>query len=267
MKEKVAIHLETLTKDFLTGVDFQNLAKIGSKNIQAIIYFFENNGKGQEMKIEEGEKKLLLFKDDVMKVEEIASYINYLRIKLGNRKLLLSNLKTVFFQETKGDDLNYPVLPALRRFNYFKPGDDVMVYLGKTGLESENNEEEKIFPMFDWACGKIISFLDYPDENIVNVFLNYKYGLDKDVSLSSHYRRLMTMSPTIFKRDEFFAIKELFENDKNSEFTELFFKNSRYSPYRYGVKSWPDYEMMKKMILNPKIETTSDEELSKLDKY
>ena len=261
MKKKVAIHLETLTTDFLTGVDFQNLAKIGSKNIQAIIHFLETNRTYRESQIEEEEEKLFRVKNDVMEVEKIASYINYLKIQLGNRKLLLSNLKTIFFQLTKDYNFNYPLLPTLRIFSPFRPGDDVMVYLGKTGLK--NNYEEKISSSFDWVNGKVISFIDNPDEYTVNVFLNYSYGSDKNVSLDGHYRRQMAMSPTIFNRKEFFLIREMIENNKDSDFIELFFKNSKHSPYKYKIEPWPDYETMKKMILNPKIEPTNDEELSK----
>lgn len=267
MKEKVAIHLETLTANFLVGVDFRNLAKIGPKNIRAVINFLKDNEGGQESRIEEEENKLLSFKNDVMEVERISSYINYLRIRLGNRKLLLANLKTALSHTAKDIDLKYPVLPVLRRFDCFKTGDDVMVYVGKIGLESESKKaDEVIISPFDWVCGKVLSYLDSSPEYTVSVFINNKYSSDETTSLDGHYRRIMAMSPTIFKRDEFYAIKEMLENNKNPEFIKLFFENAKYSPYRYKIESWPDYEEMKKIILNSKIEQTSDEELLKNEK-
>lgn len=204
MKNKIAAHLSTLTP-FLRGVNFQQLEKIGPKNVRAIINYLSELSKNAEEEVEELEVELLSTKDDVMQMTEIASRIAYKRIKTRNRKLVLSNMKTVLGSMKKDDStIDFPLLPTLRVYSPFEPGDDVMVYIGETGLESEKHPYDRSMYIpedTNWVCAKVLLFGNHPGEYPTYVFFNNPIFRKGAGSLDGHYMQVLTTSPPYFQEE------------------------------------------------------------------
>ena len=266
MKQKIAAHMSTLAPN-LVGVDFLKLHELGFDNVSALAQYFNVisgfNNKGideEEMRIKAECEKLLSLVGDVMMAEEIASLLAYKRIQFGNRKMIRSYMQTLVGSlKSKKGVPEYPVLPPLREYSkqYFT-GQDVMVYIGETGLEPVSDSlTKKHFPTsYSWVCGKVLLCIDRGDERQVHIILNNPTTRSR--SLENRYWKAGQCMPTLFTRKEFFGIRKMIGEETHLDFIELFLKNCQ---KQYHGALWENPERIKQIIMDSNIEPTTDQEL------
>ncbi len=265
MKQKVAAHLSMLFPQ-IRGVGFDNLKILGQASVEAMSRklkpIHENlltNIDKQEKLLEELNGKRLW---NVMETVEIASYIAYLRIKIGNRKLAISNLNTII-SNMKASYLrpNYPIMPCLRDSSHFLPGDDVMFYTGEVELDGQEKapSEGVRTTSFRWVAAKVINCSDQSDEFPLRVF-TVNHWLQGG-SMQGHFGECLVTSPFVFKRSEFFKIRKMLETNSDPEFLLLFLNNFEVKAERYKIIPCNDTEQIREMILDSNIERISVESL------
>lgn len=254
MKQKIAFYLKDLFPR-VHGFNFQEVEKLGSENIRMLIaelrdslsYFSKEMEKTEEKINSLGKKQPL----NEMEVTELGTKLSFQRIRFGHRKLVISNLKTLLPKA-----VIKPVLPSLRNSKHFIAGDDVMVFIGKNSIV---NNETRITSPYNWVCGKALLCTDHPDEQPIYICMNNRFNMNG--SMKGHFWQTLTTSPFVFKRKEFYQMREMLRSNQDPEFIKIFFACCEVSPERYSIMRIHNPQFLETLILDDKVEEITDKQL------
>ncbi len=266
MKKNVEIRLQNLFPR-LRGVDFGFFHKFGTRNALSLIRELYNNPafKGDKFHLEIEDCEFQLSKtdrDDTLRILELGARMGYFRLCQDNFKFLESSLKSQLNQAKKDPRFAYaPVFPVLRNSACFKPGDDVMVFTGKSDLDVMHDKLHFISP-FKWVTATAITWAD--DTSKDNVFVYTRQPVfDSGINGDGHEANYSKASPFILGRQEFFCLRELIQNEYGWDFVLNFLNNC----YRHDdLSNLIPYEslhfdQLRKIFLDPDVEMISNNEL------
>lgn len=255
MKQKIAFYLKDLFPR-VHGFNFQEVEKLGSENIKMLIAdlqdclgYYSNEIEKTEGKIKSLGKKQPL---NEMSVAELGAKLSFQRMRFGHRKMVISNLKTLLLKS-----VIKPVLPTLRNSKHFVTGDDVMVFIGKNSI-SDNGKG--IISPYNWVCGKTLLCTDHSDEQPIFICMNNEFN--KGGSMNGSYWSILSTSPFVFKRKEFYQMREMLRSNEDPEFIKVFFASCEVSPVRYIISNIKNLRLLKEIILDTNVEEISDEYLN-----